>query len=636
MRVTPLGQLIGGVAGAGVFRCDPATGQTTKVRDGGTATAGGERIYYQGAADARLHACALDGSDEQTPDCPTGLSLIVASSSVWAAWTRGHVTVTSWDGHYQGWVPLLATEDGAVLLMSYPDPGLGLRLVDATGDVWTDATARGNMALPYPQAFALDRHRFCWVEPSGRLRVRGLPEPAQVSDIHDPFLLDAPSGDVWIGYHNSRCIAHPLTDPSRGYILSTGVTFGTSAAGNRVGWGRTQGESVLGYADVDWSVALQDLAQPDDIVSVDRAIRFGFFEFGGPTDCPVNCRLSVEQGAPWLIVRDLDGRPLYRYVAGDPDGDPDAIDRAVATARAVGDGLEVLAYVPRQASAVRLPDAIVGVECYRLVDESVTDFERRIRDVVARCRRAVLIAQCYTSNDRQTKDLRSIPPVVARIARDAANVECGLVFSGSGRATGYQDHPEVQPDWRRVAATIRTPVGTTPPQPIPPGLPQLRVSIDHYTPGGQAPCRVAADYHVEGHGQAALQVYLTLDGQRVAMETDPAGQLATVVTEPGEYRLGAMVDCAGRKAQTGATRIVRVTARPDVPAPPPAPPLVVDNDPAVHLNRTAAADTVRLLYLEVLKREPDPSGLAHYVDALMAGGLDSAGLRTILTNAKED
>ncbi|MCR4374164.1 MAG: hypothetical protein NUW22_04885 [Acidobacteria bacterium] len=122
-------------------------------------------------------------------------------------------------------------------------------------------------------------------------------------------------------------------------------------------------------------------------------------------------------------------------------------------------------------------------------------------------------------------------------------------------------------------------VPPSPPPPAPtPELPRLGVTIDHYTPGGPAPFHLTADYHVEGHGHAPVQVYLTLDGQRVAMETEPAGQLETTITEPGEYRLGAVVDCAGRRAQTGAVRIVRVQTPVIVPPIPPVTPVATGRD----------------------------------------------------------
>jgi hypothetical protein len=655
VRIQPAtGRVAHGIAGDGVY----VDGVQIAKGEGlnGLPDWWGDRVIWCSGEHGGVVSSNADGSDLRSV---TRLaSMVRASAAGWAAWMAtggpggGSLTWTSWGLELPGSLLLDMAPDGTLLVGdSYQRPGgISAYAAGATERLWRVPDAQPASFYPYPQASIVDAQRAAWTEPSGRygrvFRAHGLPAlDLPWSALHPTLCLV--DGDVWVTYlrqPGDQVISHPWAFTGRG-LVGNGTGYGpvgsiTAAGDVALRWSRTAAEAagdiVTDPQDPQTASTLPPAVlatpEPDPIVPIDRALWFGFFEFAGPTACLVNCRLSVVQGVPWLTVRDLDGRPLYRYVAGDPDGDPDAIDRAVVSARAVGDGLDVLAYVPRGAATARLPNAVIAIECYRRAGESVSDFEAYVRHTVARCPRAVLIAQCYTSNQTLSSDVRSVPPVIARIARGAANVEGVLVFSGSGRATGYQDHPEVQPDWVQVAATIRTPVVTAPPQPIPPGLPQLRVTIDHYTPGGQAPYRVAADYHVEGHGHAAMQVYLTLDGQRVAMETDPAGQLATVVTEPGEYRLGAVVESAGRKAQTGATRIVRVTARPDLPAPPP----VGDNDPAVHLNRTAAADTVRLLYLELLNREPDPSGLAHYVDALMAGTLDSAGLRAILTNAKED
>lgn len=87
--------------------------------------------------------------------------------------------------------------------------------------------------------------------------------------------------------------------------------------------------------------------------------------------------------------------------------------------------------------------------------------------------RVILIGQAYSSNSGNTADLRTIPPVIAKVARDHANIEGIINFSGSGRATGWQDHPEVQPDWQKVFDGITgTPIIVPPqPQPIPPDPP---------------------------------------------------------------------------------------------------------------------------------------------------------------------
>jgi hypothetical protein len=306
----------------------------------------------------------------------------------------------------------------------------------------------------------------CWTEATSMYtrRVMGFkygetPADWSVTDKEGPQIVDV-EGDPWV-----------LSGTDTGIILRQ--------AGTKVGYERLgifQNPHIMFFpATNTFTIVSSDDAGRLQVMTISRGERmvplggvgrtmhFGFFEFAGHTDCPTNCRLPVVQNRPWLTVITHDGDPLYRYVAGDPDGDVDAIDRAVAAAKDVGDGLPVLAYVPRGASAVRLPDAVVGVECYRRVGESVADFERYIRQTVARCPRAVLIAQCYTSNATLSDDLRSIPPVIARVARDMHNVEGILVFSGSGRGTGFQDHPSVQPDWRTVAATITSPSGVQPP-----------------------------------------------------------------------------------------------------------------------------------------------------------------------------
>lgn len=174
----------------------------------------------------------------------------------------------------------------------------------------------------------------------------------------------------------------------------------------------------------------------------------------------------------------------------------------------------------------------------------------------------------------------------ARVAYDPISG----VYAVCARLLDYRTLLAFCPPWPAIVTPV--PVIVTPPVVVPPmpvELPRLGVTIDHYTPGGPAPYRLTVDYHVEGHGHAAMQVYLTLDGQRVAMMTDPAGQLETVITDRGEYHLGAVVDCAGRRAQTGATRIVRVTGFPQPPVvPPPLPPIQTGRD-----GYTQAADEAR-------------------------------------------
>lgn len=257
MKITASGIPVGGVAEAGVWV------GATKIKSGGTATVGGDRVYYQGFSDARMHSCKLDGSDDVIPDCPSGIALIVASSTVWAAWTAGSVTATSWGEKFPNAVPMAATEDGAILLLTSYNTGKGLRMVDKDGEVWSAFYASPQVQYPYPQAFALDRDRVVYLDVGeGRFNSWGLPDPKQVLGVSafDPFLIEH-DGEVWLGYHTSdgRALLHPIDDASKGYVLAEGETFGTTATGDWFGYSRDQGESQMVVAPVDWSQPLVEL-----------------------------------------------------------------------------------------------------------------------------------------------------------------------------------------------------------------------------------------------------------------------------------------------------------------------------------------------------------------------------------------
>jgi hypothetical protein len=64
-------------------------------------------------------------------------------------------------------------------------------------------------------------------------------------------------------------------------------------------------------------------------------------------------------------VRRDNGEAIAAYAAGSPDGDIDAIDRAVRAAAQAHPGLPTLAYWPAAAQLGRVPVSdIVGVEAY--------------------------------------------------------------------------------------------------------------------------------------------------------------------------------------------------------------------------------------------------------------------------------
>jgi hypothetical protein len=154
------------------------------------------------------------------------------------------------------------------------------------------------------------------------------------------------------------------------------------------------------------------------------------------------------------------------YAQGANDSDPSSIDSAIAAVRAAHPGDKILAYWPRQAwSRVPVGASWVGVEAYQLLGESDATFEARVRAAMARCAIPWLIVQCFTSNATLTTNLRGVAVVCARIARDTG---CSmLMFNGSGRATGLQDHPEMLPVWRALFASMTAQPATPTPLPTP-------------------------------------------------------------------------------------------------------------------------------------------------------------------------
>lgn len=208
------------------------------------------------------------------------------------------------------------------------------------------------------------------------------------------------------------------------------------------------------------------------VVSIGRPLWMGWF-FGTGAE-PGNCAFEA-----WAVQghREVRG-PGWRYVAGDPDGDPAAIATAIAGARAEekswpdGLRLDVLAYVPQKAFAALPTSAdLQGIECYLWSGEDDATFLRTRAAAIAQGHRVVLIAQCYDNQNPAAPDLRRVPGLISQLARDHANVEGILVFSGSGRATGWQDHPEVHDAWRAVFAGITGTPAVSIPAPVPPPLP---------------------------------------------------------------------------------------------------------------------------------------------------------------------
>ncbi len=257
MRLTENGVPVGGVGGSGVF----VGSQAIVNAPAGTATVGSDRVYYQSAA-LTIRSCMLDGSDD-IEEYPHGANLILAGGGIWAAWLAGIGVRTSWGLSLPDASLLAVSEVGDVLVCPSYSTGTGLAMYDINGLIWTEANAQCAFLYPYPQAFAVDSDCVLWRDVGGKLHTIGLPAPAQAAPVvFDPFLMLHPdAGGYWVGYHtgDDRMLLHPLTDASKGYVLATGLTFGTTATGAYAGFSRNSAESQMVSLAVDWSEPLVPL-----------------------------------------------------------------------------------------------------------------------------------------------------------------------------------------------------------------------------------------------------------------------------------------------------------------------------------------------------------------------------------------
>lgn len=291
--------------------------------------------------------------------------------------------------------------------------------------------------------------------PTGLARVEGMRVVfIDEARLEVPRMLNpVTSGDCTVGEGPTGGLAVRV-GVARGFVMD-GICMTPRCGANgsafaAVAWG--PGVRIVLFAAADLRpVAVEPLP------ALGRAAILAFFAFGperATAALPGNARVLVTEA---LVV--AGDRVLGQYVASEGAGqaqDLVNLEAAIRSARAARPGVPVIPYWTRGAQALRVPAGadIVGVEAYRMLDESLAGFEARLRAALARCAMALIVAQCYTSNANNHPDLAALVPVYLRIARECPNVLGFLPFSGVGRATGLQDHPEVRPLWDEVAAGI--------------------------------------------------------------------------------------------------------------------------------------------------------------------------------------
>jgi hypothetical protein len=240
-------------------------------------------------------------------------------------------------------------------------------------------------------------------------------------------------------------------------------------------WQRDRARSVILHLERIEVQAMEPA--PLVIPAINRSLWLGFFtgrpDSGSgwstetlPTSLPGNCYLLIPDGLLLTKTRIAIGQ----WCAAPPGGTVEDVEAAAQLAATVG--RRAVAYWDAW-TWPRRPVLPVGSLCcqqaYCPATVPVPTFEMTLKGAVARTAGygydVALVAQCYTSNSNLTSDLASLVPVYARVARDLGPIQAMLVFSGSGRATGLQDHPTVRPLWNDLAASVMTP--NLSPRPVP-------------------------------------------------------------------------------------------------------------------------------------------------------------------------
>lgn len=397
-------------------------------------------------------------------------------------------------------------------------------------------------------------------------------EALQLSRSAELSAVPIPTPDgMWVMVQTNDDLRLAPWGETHGYIISTGedqnlhpdacwqvngsgiLVVANDGHGNRVGpWLIALDEVRVDLLAAEPTPALPDLTG--------RALWLGFFEGNtsepaalGPGNCLVaGRRVTGRQERPFIIAGGTPtGRELGRWVQGSSVGEIE--DNARMVSRPV-------AYWDSRAWP-RLPvlphDSWLCLQAYCRRDESPQAFRDAMKRELDKVRdRAVaLVAQCYTSNALNTTDLASLVPVYADLVNAYPNVVAVLVFSGYGRATGYEDHPEVHELWKQFAAMIT--------EPTVPNVP--KITITSYEPKvGPLPLRVRAIYAME-QGSGPIE-RLEWQSRRpggmwvtnaVNDPADPDHTYTFIDAGVWEIRLRAVG--GGGIGQTGVLRQVRVT-----------------------------------------------------------------------------
>lgn len=402
---------------------------------------------------------------------PRGCNDLRADGDVWAAWLAGYGLFAS-----TGWHDPLAGlqavgPEGQIGYTPNRQEGLGCNVRLITGETW-----RLSDGVVYDLQL-LSNFRAIWTF-QNNVYVHGMPPPALVpGGVWLPKFAEI-GGQGYLCYFSSAqgVIVHKYEDASQGWVFAgPGINAynhdmiainGLLEVCASSGAGENPSEWWMVYYDPATTPMVPFGAAPVyPITAINKKMYLAFFSgfpaaTGGwdTNDDPVgpwppgNAFLEGDSTSRALLTPE--GQRIGTYIVGG------SVEEIEAKAAACTD-IPVCYWDSRRWPRMpNLPDgAWLCGQAYRNASEPIANFEADILSILQMHiaerpnLKHVSVPQCYTSNSDMTTDLKSVVSVISRIA-SALPLHAILPFSGNGRKTGLQDHPEVRPLWEELFSTI--------------------------------------------------------------------------------------------------------------------------------------------------------------------------------------
>lgn len=305
---------------------------------------------------------------------------------------------------------------------------------------------------PFPTPFYVDGIRAV-IPPSNKIILGNTTIYSPVYDLHE--YIDFENGLV-IGQGASGLVGwyHGTS-----YLIEPGGTFFIRAMydGFNIALAtvkQTERQCVNWFLNIDELITFPHAGE-DPIAVIGKPCWVGWFEFNNPpsSDPPGNGMITVRWPTQHHTILRLNGSQFANWIEGvTVEEIEEKAFNSSYPALLYWDGRDWPHYPSMR------PQDWLGLQMYCHAEETIRDFEANMRawlnSIPVDYKQIAVVAQCYTSNENNTKDLKGLVPVYSRLARDYPRVNFLAPFSDQGRATGLNDHPEVRPYWERLFAGV--------------------------------------------------------------------------------------------------------------------------------------------------------------------------------------